>query len=102
MGKKWKRPAVVILAAITMTVLASLLLAPGTAAGHRPNIRRVVVIPLDTTRADDLGCSGGIPCTPNIDAEPLGANGLSLTETFERPDPWPDRMIPLQTYGGTR
>ena len=30
------------------------------------------------------------------------ANGLSLTNTFDEPDPWPGRMIPLQTYGGTR
>lgn len=39
-----------------------------------PDIRRVVVIHLDTTRADDFGCYGGIPKTPNIDA--VAARGM--------------------------
>ena len=38
----------------------------------------------------------------DIDADALVANGLSLTDTFDEPDPWPGRMIPLQAYGGTR
>jgi arylsulfatase A-like enzyme len=83
--------------------------------GHGSNIRHPCVnVPLI------IACEGVVPVgvsdavVANIDiaptildllgieAEALGANGLSLTSTFERPDPWPERMIPLQTYAGTR
>ncbi len=46
--------------------------------GH--DIRRVVVIHLDTTRVDDLGCYGGIPHTPNIDA--VAARGTRFTNSI--------------------
>jgi hypothetical protein len=45
--------------AVVVTLLASAA-APGADADA---IRRVVVIHLDTTRADDLGCNGGIAST---------------------------------------
>jgi arylsulfatase A-like enzyme len=80
MNANWKRPAVVVLTVATMTALAFLLLAPGAPAGHRPEIRRVVVIHLDATRADDLGCNGGIPSTPNIDA--VAARGMRYSNSI--------------------
>jgi arylsulfatase A-like enzyme len=44
------------------------------------DIRRVVVIHLDTTRVDDLGCYGGIADTPNIDA--VAARGMRFTNAI--------------------
>ena len=40
----------------------------------------MVVIHLDTTRADDFGCNGGIPSTPNIDA--VAARGMRYTNSI--------------------
>ncbi|MHC4590443.1 MAG: sulfatase family protein, partial [Planctomycetota bacterium] len=83
--------------------------------GHGSNIRHPCVnVPLV------IACEGVVPVGVSdalvanidlastilellgIDAEALVANGLPLTATFAQPDPWPDRMVPLQTYGGTR
>jgi arylsulfatase A-like enzyme len=83
--------------------------------GHGANIRYPCVnVPLI------IACDGVVPAgvsdalVANIDLAPtilelldiepdaLVANGLSLTETFDEPDPWPGRMIPLQAYGGAR
>jgi hypothetical protein len=43
-------------------------------------IRRVIVIHLDTTRVDDFSCYGGIPQTPNIDA--IAAGGMRYTNSI--------------------
>ncbi|MBM4267149.1 MAG: sulfatase [Deltaproteobacteria bacterium] len=37
-----------------------------------------------------------------LSAEPLAADGRSLRPTFERPDPWPDRLIPINLGRGRR
>ena len=37
-----------------------------------------------------------------LPADSLTANGVSLTPTFDQDDPWPDRMIPIQSYFGQR
>ncbi|MHC4765596.1 MAG: sulfatase [Planctomycetota bacterium] len=81
MSTKWKRPtAVIVVAAAGLAGLVAVLPAPGTAADRGPDIRRVVVIHLDATRADDLGSYGGIPSTPNIDA--VAARGMRYTNSI--------------------
>ena len=60
----------------SLALLAAALL-PG--AG-KDEIRRVVVIHLDTTRAEDLGCYGGIARTPSFDA--LAARGMRYTNSI--------------------
>lgn len=67
---------------LLVLLLAALL---GVAEARRtvpldPEIRRVVVIHLDTTRADDLSCNGGIPRTPNIDQ--VAARGMRYTNSI--------------------
>jgi arylsulfatase A-like enzyme len=53
----------------------------GTAhPGPDTEIRRVVVIHLDTTRVDDFSCYGGIARTPNIDA--VAARGMRYTNSI--------------------
>ena len=83
--------------------------------GHGSNIRHPCVnVPLI------IACDGVVPVggsaalvanvdlAPTIldllgvDATPLVANGLSLASTFTDPDPWPERMVPLQAYEATR
>lgn len=66
---------------IGFALALSLLVPAGNAiAGRGSEIRRVVVIHLDTTRADDLSCNGGIPKTPNIDA--VAACGMRYTNSI--------------------
>jgi arylsulfatase A-like enzyme len=83
--------------------------------GHGANIRHPCVnVPLV------IACDGVVPIgnsqalVANVDlaptildllgipAEPLLANGMSLRSTFHEADPWPERMVPLQAYMGTR
>jgi arylsulfatase A-like enzyme len=83
--------------------------------GHGGNIRHPCVnVPLI------IACDGVVPIgtsdalVANTDLAPtilellgipsaaLVANGVSLSPTFNRPDPWRDRMIPLQVYEGVR
>ena len=83
--------------------------------GHGHNIRHACVnVPLI------IACDGLVPIgvshalVANIDLAPtilelldlpaddLVANGQSLTAAFDRTDPWPDRMIPIQSYAGRR
>ena len=52
----------------SLVVLAALRSARTTKPCPVDEIRRVVVIHLDTTRTDDLRCYGGIAATPSIDA----------------------------------
>jgi arylsulfatase A-like enzyme len=80
MSNWWKRTAVIVGAAAALAVMVSVLPAPGAAARSASDIRRVVVIHLDTTRADDFGCNGGIPDTPNIDA--VAARGMRYTNSI--------------------
>jgi arylsulfatase A-like enzyme len=80
MSIRWKRPAAIALGAAALAGMISMLPAPGTAADRRSGIRRVVVIHLDTTRVDDLGCNGGIPSTPNIDA--VAARGMRYVNSI--------------------
>jgi hypothetical protein len=54
------------------------------------DIRRVVVLHLDTTRVDGIGCFGGIAKTPNIDG--LCARGLHYTNAIA-PTPRPSPSI---------
>ncbi|MHC4615559.1 MAG: sulfatase-like hydrolase/transferase, partial [Planctomycetota bacterium] len=80
MSSKWKRPAAIIVIVAALAALVSLMPGRGAAAVRGSEIRRVVVIHLDTTRADDLGCYGGIPRTPNIDA--VAARGMRYTNSI--------------------
>jgi arylsulfatase A-like enzyme len=80
MSSKWKRPAAIIVIVAALAVLVSLVPGRGSAAVRGAEIRRVVVIHLDTTRADDLGCNGGIARTPNIDA--VAARGMRYTNSI--------------------
>ena len=83
--------------------------------GHGSNIRHPCVnVPLI------IACDGVVPIgvsdavVANVDlaptilallglsSEPLAANGVSLASTFHEPDPWPERMIPIQAYTGLR
>jgi len=63
--------------------LAGVFLHPGYAREVTPPesaIDRVVVIHLDTTRVDDIGCYSGLVETPNIDA--LAAEGMRYTNSI--------------------
>ena len=80
MSFRWQRLAVIVLAGAVLAVLVSVLPSRGRAAGGDNDIRRVVVIHLDTTRADDLSCNGGIPRTPNIDA--VAARGMRYVNSI--------------------
>lgn len=83
--------------------------------GHGSNIRHPCInVPLI------IACDGVVPIgssealAANIDLAPtildllgipadgLVANGQSLRSTFEDPTPWPERMVPLQAYQGTK
>jgi arylsulfatase A-like enzyme len=66
------------LAAILLAV--ALAFASSDRADRSPEIRRVVVIHLDTTRVDDLGCYDGIPRTPNVDA--VAVRGMRYTNSI--------------------
>jgi arylsulfatase len=61
-------------------MLAGVLLRAGWPDRSASAIDRVVVIHLDTTRYDDLGCNGGIARTPNIDA--VATRGLRYTNAI--------------------
>ncbi len=66
---EWKRWTAVLLLTAAIALLVLSLRLPGQAyAVDAADIQRVVVIHLDSTRMDDLGCYGGIGRTPNIDA----------------------------------
>jgi arylsulfatase A-like enzyme len=54
--------------------------APPGPAPDPHGIRRVVVITLDTTRFDDLGCNGGLARTPTIDG--VAARGMRYTNAI--------------------
>ena len=71
-----KRPALVGVAALAVWPPTT----ATPAAGPDDDIRRVVVIHLDTTRADDLSCNGGIPRTPNIDG--VATLGMRYTNSI--------------------
>jgi arylsulfatase A-like enzyme len=81
--------------------------------GHGANIRHPCVnVPLI------IACDGEVPrgtseaLVANVDIaptileilgiseEPLEADGRSLVPTFGDPDPWPERLIPIQAYRG--
>jgi arylsulfatase A-like enzyme len=75
-----KRSLLIVLFPAAVAALVSFMPKPGAAADRRSDIRRVVVIHLDTTRADDFSCSGGIARTPNIDA--VAARGMRYTNSI--------------------
>ncbi len=73
--------------AIALALGAIVLLGTGAYGAEEAadsEIRRVVVIHLDTTRTDDFSCYGGIPKTPNIDA--AAAKGMRF-DNFIAPLP---------------
>ncbi len=77
------KPWYIFVACVLLVLLVAALL--GVAEARRtvpinPDIRRVVVIHLDTTRADDLSCNGGIPRTPNIDR--VAGRGMRYTNSI--------------------
>jgi arylsulfatase A-like enzyme len=78
MKSRWKL-IVVLTSAICLMVFV-LPLVGTTDPGSGNEIQRVVVIHLDTTRADDFGCYGGIARTPNIDA--VAARGMRYTNAI--------------------
>jgi arylsulfatase A-like enzyme len=75
-----KRSLLLLLFLVAAGVLVSFMPGPTAASDFRSDIRRVVVIHLDTTRADDFGCNGGIARTPNIDA--VAARGMRYTNSI--------------------
>ncbi|MEE8458385.1 MAG: sulfatase-like hydrolase/transferase, partial [Phycisphaerales bacterium] len=75
---RWK-----MILALTSAICLMVFVLPlaGTAyPGSDNDIRRVVVIHLDTTRMDDLSCYGGVARTPNIDA--VAARGMRYTNSI--------------------
>lgn len=78
------RPAVCLTVAIVV-----LLLAPSVASAWKAksgmSLPNVLLISVDTMRADRLGCYGGPAKTPNIDW--LAARGLRLEQALS-PSPW--------------
>ena len=78
MKTRWK---LILVLVVSVTLMVFVL--PLTSRAENPSdndIRRVVVIHLDTTRVDDLGCYGGIARTPNIDA--VAARGMRYTNSI--------------------
>ena len=75
---RWK-----MILALTSAICLMVFVLPlaGTAhPGSDNEIQRVVVIHLDTTRVNDLGCYGGLARTPNIDA--VAAWGMRYTNSI--------------------
>jgi arylsulfatase A-like enzyme len=75
---RWK-----MILALTSAICLMVFVLPlaGTAyPGSDIEIRRVVVIHLDSTRMNDLGCYGGLARTPNIDG--VAARGLRYTNSI--------------------
>ena len=78
MKTRWK---LILVPAAAVTLMVFVLPLAGRAVNPSDDdIRRVVVIHLDTTRVDDLGCYGGITLTPNIDA--VAARGMRYTNSI--------------------
>ncbi|MCP4641500.1 MAG: sulfatase-like hydrolase/transferase [bacterium] len=85
-----------ILAAVGIAVAGFCIACGRSAPGSRPN---VLIITIDTLRADHLGCYGyGPPTSPTIDA--LAADGALFTKAFaQRGLTWPSlASIMTSTY----
>ena len=60
------------------------------------------LVPIGTSRAlvANIDLSPTILDLLGIQVQELNGNGRSLVPTFTKADPWPNRMIPIQTYRG--